>query len=109
MENNADTTPNQNPNPARSPSPVPSKTTETEEQNFGTTPNQPAEINPGKLDTPEIDLDRSGVDNSKGHEPYEFKNSEGEDEEAGKENLMGQGGYGSQDGSTGPDQPATDH
>lgn len=46
--------------------------TSFDSQNNGT------EINPSKLDKKEIDLDRSGARNTKGHEPYEFnKGQEG--------------------------------
>ena len=46
-----------------------------------------AEINPEKLEREKIYPDSSGDDNSKGHEPYEFKKND-----QGK--LVGQGGYG---------------
>jgi hypothetical protein len=38
--------------------------------------NDEAEINPEKLDREETDFDRAGFDQSKGHEPYDFKKSD---------------------------------
>ena len=45
------------------------------EKNFGSTNNSP-EINPGKLDHKEIDLDRSGVGNSQNRESTNFSPDE---------------------------------
>lgn len=55
--------------------------------------NDEAEINPEKLEREEMNPDSAGNDNSKPHQPYEFKKNNSE-KKSERENLLGQGGYG---------------
>lgn len=54
--------------------------------------NEEAEINPAKFDREQIEPDIEGHDDSKSHEPYEFKHRPLKKVEEGK--LLAQGGYG---------------
>lgn len=77
------------------------------EKNFGTDTNRAPEINPGKLDRKEIDLDRSGIDNSDNRESANFTPDEessfsepGEEgREQGLQNSRGASGSNSQSGN----------
>ncbi len=73
-----------------------------EDSNFGSE-NREAEINPGKLDRNEIDLDRSGVTNSKGHQPYEF---DGQSESTSR-SSKNQGSQNNRTSNTGTSSPTT--
>ena len=85
------------------------------EKKFGSTDtNRAPEINPGKLDRNEIDLDRSGIDNSEGGESANFTPDEessfsepGEEgREQGLQNSRGAAGSNSQSGSNTQTQQA---
>lgn len=77
-------------NPSRNKPGTPGKNPEQDKTKFDS-PNREGEINPGKLDREEIDLDRSGIDNSKGHEPYEFKNEDDDSNQQGGDRSLTEG------------------
>lgn len=101
------------PTPDRNPNSSPVRRDQQDQKNFDTGNNE-AEINPNKLDREPSSPDIEGEDNSKAHEPYEFKQNSSQSPQSSNStkkfqqgSLMGQGGYGtngSQSGYSGSDK-----